>query len=64
MNDQPSLFPLPCPFCGCEAEVREHRYSTHIKYHVQCANDSCKIVCQTVVFDTREKAIEAWNKRA
>lgn len=51
--------PLPCPFCGSEAEVREG-YSVMPKgVFVQCKH------CWAFVagFKTKSDAIAAWNRR-
>lgn len=44
----------PCPFCGGEA-----RLVGHYPYSITCCN--CRAT--TVVCDTPEKAIDAWNNR-
>ena len=62
----------PCPFCGREAILvknehpRLHRPSRNGQYHVACYE------CDLMMgydedyggqFDTKEEAIEAWNRR-
>ena len=44
----------PCPFCGGEA-----RLIGHSPYSITC----CKCRTTTVICDTPEKAINAWNSR-
>ena len=56
-----------CPFCGGEAEVIKDREKI---FYVKCSdimdvNDvDCTLAMGTVFYDTREKAIRAWNRRA
>ena len=52
----------PCPFCGGEADVIEHRfYGLDSSYGLRC--EKCK--AETYQFyESEEKAIEAWNRRA
>lgn len=52
----------PCPFCGGEANVIEHRFhGLDSSYGLQCKK--CK--AETYQFyESEEKAIEAWNRRA
>ena len=61
--------PLPCPFCGGEAEVR---------YHPSCMRDpecrawevccsSCNARVGSTIYaigKTKDEAIAAWNRRA
>lgn len=44
----------PCPFCGGEA-----RLVGHYPYSITCCN--CRAT--TVIYNTPEKAIDAWNNR-
>lgn len=48
----------PCPFCGGKAKI----FATpdDFGYGVECENDCIFFFGQ---FDTRERAIEAWNRR-
>ncbi len=50
----------PCPFCGGLAEVYEDEV-WYWEWKVECKND---IRHRLEYFDTKEEAIEAWNKRA
>ena len=44
----------PCPFCGGEAEF----------YEFTCFWVSCKDCwCETFTYDTKQEAVEAWNRR-
>lgn len=60
----------PCPFCGGEAKItHDTRDMITDEYRVKC------LICGTIlrhrvteywvdsVFDTKEQAIEAWNRR-
>jgi Lar family restriction alleviation protein len=49
---------LPCPFCGCEAEIREGSH-THDTWFVRCT--ACQI--KTVISYTKDEPISEWNKR-
>lgn len=58
----------PCPFCGGEAEILEqYNVLTHIPvYRVFCNNTverGCVVSVQTVWYDNKGEAIEAWNRR-
>lgn len=44
-----------CPFCGGEAEIAGYKI-----FWVICK----ECTAETKGFDTREEAIEAWNRRA
>lgn len=44
-----------CPFCGGEAEIAGDKI-----FWVICKECTAETKC----FDTREEAIEAWNRRA
>ena len=46
----------PCPFCGGEAETYPYYFN---EWYIGCSECSCDLG----VFDTKEEAIEAWNKR-
>ena len=52
----------PCPFCGCKAFCTNDlpTYGCDVMYRVVC--EDCNI--STPLKWTKEKAIEAWNRRA
>ena len=50
----------PCPFCGGEAEMSKWKCG----YYVSCIESDCFVCPETGDFESREEAIEAWNKRA
>ena len=56
---------LPCPFCGSEDDVKVFsRISSGYKlYGIRCENRYCLVNAETVTFKTKDKAIEAWNRR-
>ena len=53
----------PCPFCGGEAEID---YFDDDEWFVRCANleGDCEICPSTRFYETREEAVEAWNRRS
>ena len=55
---------LPCPFCGAIPETyRWDKEITDLKYVVVCNNDG-GLAAPCLIGDTREQALDAWNKRA
>ena len=56
-----------CPFCGDEARLEQVPGATWDKFVVTCKNRKCCAFyigyCDEGVYDTRTKAIEAWNNR-
>lgn len=50
----------PCPFCGREGRII-FVYGLFVPY---CKNESCILYTLDVCYDTKKKAIEAWNRRA
>jgi hypothetical protein len=61
-NDSPSEFALlGCPFCGVEPDVFETNMHG---WAVACYNPDCIFKPSRFDLETREKAIELWNKRA
>ena len=50
----------PCPFCGGGAKLLS-RKGLHF---VTCYVNACYITPKTQWYDTKAKAIEAWNRRA
>ena len=51
-----------CPFCGGEAILRKNRYCEG--YYVTCLSHNCSMIIATCQRETKEEAIEAWNRRA
>ena len=55
----------PCPFCGSSNVTLEVEYGSDCGYgfggHTVICNN-CGV--QTIYYETKEEAIEAWNKRA
>ena len=49
---------LPCPFCGAEANVSECQ-GRDDRFYIWC--DGC---CCTVMYKSKQDAINAWNTRA
>ena len=45
-----------CPFCGGKVEMYNYCFN---EWYIGCRECSCDLG----VFDTKEEAIEAWNKR-
>lgn len=53
----------PCPFCGRRAFTRRRPGNMADVFYVYCGNSSCEVEPQTHAYFTRERAIEAWNRR-
>lgn len=56
-----------CPFCGGKAKVRSEDRKKGKAYWAYCAEPietGCDVRPVTCKFDTKEEAIEAWNRRA
>lgn len=55
-----------CPFCGGKASLEYDTYGSRYEcgYYVQCVSLSCGVNPATWIYATKEKAIEAWNRRA
>ena len=54
----------PCPFCGGEPNLIVEKYPDGKDYCVKCINLVCLCNPETVHYDTKEEAEEAWNVRA
>jgi Lar family restriction alleviation protein len=50
----------PCPHCGEDKAAIHYPYYSDTYCCIQCYNCGCA----TALFDTQEKATEAWNMRA
>lgn len=52
----------PCPFCGGEADCNNNAVMQggKLKWATECLG--CGVI--TDCFDTKQEAIEAWNRRA
>jgi Lar family restriction alleviation protein len=50
----------PCPFCGGEAAVIDNGCFVD----VSCKNFHCRGWADSLMFKSKEEAIEAWNRRA
>ena len=51
-----------CPFCGGKAVLTESVNTQ--TFRVECMNSGCYCYKTLVSFPDKEKAIEAWNRRA
>ena len=49
----------PCPFCGGEADIIDNEYYVD----VSCRNYRCRGFADSLMFESEEEAIEAWNRR-
>ena len=55
----------PCPFCGAIPDIKRLHLSNHkISFSIVCFNTNCFVKPMSEWFNTEEKAIEAWNRRA
>ena len=52
---------LPCPFCGCEAYIQEHKFVGYTSTFGVVCLDCCAETRQ--FYRTKEEAIAAWNRR-
>ena len=54
-----------CPFCGAEAEIigGEGEFNVRCSNYTDVNGNDCALAMGTVFYDTREKAIKAWNRR-
>lgn len=59
--DRPALL-FPCPFCGGDAEVGQYSF-TDTRWRVACNGPVWSCNGENGAHDTREDAIEAWNRR-
>lgn len=56
--------PLPCPWCGHEAETTVLNFASKLaRYAVTCTNDECPVEAQATA-GTIPEAIALWNQRA
>lgn len=53
----------PCPFCGGLGELIRETVAEEILYAVACSCWHCKVGPITDWYQTKEHAIEVWNKR-
>lgn len=58
----------PCPFCGSKAKIFD---TMDGEWYVSCSQSEyqetgiiCSCIPSTWIYDTKEDAIEAWNRRA
>lgn len=49
-----------CPNCGNYPILRQDAS----EWKVECIGEGCKCLPSTWYYDTKEQAIEAWNRRA
>lgn len=58
----------PCPFCGRPAEIMRHTYFDKPVYTVGCHINQRNLchatVRATIIYDSPEAAVAAWNRRA
>lgn len=52
----------PCPFCGSKSFLVESVNAQ--TFRVECMNSSCYCYKTWVHFSSKDRAIEAWNRRA
>lgn len=53
----------PCPFCGHQAAYEDRGLLQLMRRRVVCSNTSCGVATPWH-YATRERAAEAWNRRA
>ena len=53
----------PCPFCGSNAVINQKR--NLYTWIAECSNTNCPASYMLGMdYDTKEEAVEAWNRRA
>lgn len=52
-----------CPFCGSRAHIRYIAVMER-PYFPECVDEKCIAGDTGISFETKEEAIEAWNRRA
>ena len=52
--------PRRCPFCGSEVDIGK---VTANEFYIHCTNSDCGVQPKGKAHYSKEKAIEAWNKR-
>lgn len=56
--------PLPCPFCGSEAEAYSDEINDRVTYVVGCSGDDCPLESANTAPHARlSEAIKTWNRR-
>lgn len=56
---------LPCPFCGGEAKIVCVNTDRYDDWYVYCpSEDDCPASVETLMYETKEEAVAAWNTRA
>lgn len=63
-NQETEPEPKPCPFCGKEPRIYGDKYGDKPQAYIACVNKDCPVTLETIFFQTRIEAIEAWNHRA
>ena len=53
----------PCPFCGEMPIMRNELTGNGTEYHLECFNNSCPVVVQTITYSDPRPAMTAWNER-
>lgn len=53
----------PCPFCGGKAGISKMPPPILYKYRIVCGNPTCDLQPGTNWKQTKQEAIEVWNRR-
>ena len=53
----------PCPFCGSDGRIGATSLSEPIEYYPSC-EDHLNCGVELNLYQTKQKAIEAWNNRS
>ena len=52
----------PCSYCGGAAEIKYYHRKAITRYKIKCCKRCTKEII-TIIYNTLEQAIKAWNRR-
>jgi Lar family restriction alleviation protein len=64
-EDQAGLKISPCPFCGCQPDLREFPISSAgLTYFIRCPRCAGRVIAETALQPSAAAAVAVWNTRA